>query len=270
MLAFWAAAPLAAQTLNEGGVVDAASFKPVLSRGGIGSLFGVDLASSTAAAPSIPLPTTLGTAQVLIDGTPAPLYFVSAGQINFQVPFEAPLSGTVSVTVVRGGVTSNAVSVAVAPYAPGIFANPATGEPIVVKQDNSLVTAANPAQPGDVLVIYVTGIGDLLNPPSTGAASLSDPLAAATVAPTVTVGGVATTVYFAGLTPGLVGLGQINIGLPETFPAALREAAGPAEGIAQLVVDFGNGMASAPAVLPIVDGPLVSDAFIEMREILPP
>jgi uncharacterized protein (TIGR03437 family) len=49
-----------------------------------------------------------------------------------------------------------------------IFVNPSTGEPIVQRHaDGSLITAQNPAKPGETLVLYVTGIGGLDNPPAT-------------------------------------------------------------------------------------------------------
>lgn len=49
-----------------------------------------------------------------------------------------------------------------------IFVNPSTGEPIVRRHaDGSLITAQNPAKTGETLVLYVTGIGGLDNPPAT-------------------------------------------------------------------------------------------------------
>jgi uncharacterized protein (TIGR03437 family) len=76
-----------------------------------------------------------------------------------------------------------------------IFVNPSTGEPIVQRHaDGSLITAQNPAKPGETLVLYVTGIGGLDNPPAT-----DSPLAMATTTPTVLIGVVEATVLFAGL-----------------------------------------------------------------------
>ena len=63
----------------------------------------------------------------------------------------------------------------------------------------------------------MTGIGDVSNPPPSGTASPASPLAAANLTPTVTVGGAPSQVFFAGLAPFFVGLGQVNIQLPSQF-----------------------------------------------------
>ena len=228
--------------VNAGGVVDAAGFRPLLSRGSIASIFGLDLASSTAGATSAPLPVDLSGTQVLVDGVPAPLFFVSQNQINFQVPFEATLEGTAQLAVSADTGASSAVAVTLAPYAPSVFANPATGEPIITQADNSLVNAQAPARGGDVLVVYLTGVGELDNPPASGAASGAAPLARALTAPTVTVGGAQAEVLFAGLTPGFVGLAQLNIRLPDQLPGTGSTAT--------MVVDFA-GRSGAPVELRI-------------------
>jgi uncharacterized protein (TIGR03437 family) len=229
-------------TINTGGIVDAASFQPGLARGGIASLFGTSLSSQTEAAAQTPLPTSLAGARVLVDGVPAPLFFVSPNQINFQMPFEAPRDGVAQVSVENAGVRSATAPAVLAPYGPAVFANPATGEPIATRPDGSLITAAAPAQPGDALILYVTGIGDLNNSPASGAPAAADPLSQALVLPQVTVAGVPVHVFFAGLTPEFVGLGQINIQLP-------AELAGGG-GTASVVIDF-DGQTSTPVDLPV-------------------
>jgi hypothetical protein len=100
-------------------------------------------------------------------------------------------------------------------------------------------------------------VGNLNHLPVTGAASPASPLSQAVDLPTVTVGGAAASVSFAGLTPGMVGLVQINIQLPSTYPAGSS---------LPLVVSFAG--AAAPAVnLPVQGGSgapslvLVSDSF---------
>ena len=228
--------------INAGGVADAASFGPTVAPGGIAALFGVELADGLEAGTDTPLPLELQGARVFVGGWAAPLFFVSAGQINFQVPYEVSSGGTASVVVRRNGVDSVAESVAVNDYAPGLFNNAFTGEPIVVRfADGSLITAANPAQPGDVLILYLTGVGDLTNPPPTGAVALASPLSVSSVTPTVTVGGAQAQVFFAGLTPGLVALVQMNIQLPDVLA--------PGDSL-QLIVDF-DGSASRPVNLPV-------------------
>jgi len=205
--------------ISAAGVVDAAGYLPTLAPGGLASLFGVELAGSTASAASFPLPTTLAGAKVKVNGIDAPLLFVSPTQINFQVPYGTPLGAGVSVVAWLNGQQSLSQPTAVAEFAPAIFVNPSTGEPIVQRHpDGALITAQNPAKPGDTLILYVTGIGGLDNPPPTGAAATTSPLATATATPTVLVGGVEATALFAGLVPGFAGLGQINIVLPPSLP----------------------------------------------------
>jgi uncharacterized protein (TIGR03437 family) len=149
------------------------------------------------------------------------LIYVSPTQINFQVPFESPIIGSVPVIVTRDGIPSASQSAVMAEYAPGLFTyarNATTLDPIIVHLDNRLVTPADPASTNEFLIIYATGVGTFDNPAVTGAASPASPLASAKVLPTVSVGGAPVQVLFAGLTPGFVGLVQINIKLPATLP----------------------------------------------------
>src|SRR5205085_10230588 len=104
----------------------------------------------------------------------------------------------------------------------GVFSYARTAstlDPIIVHSStNQLVTPSNPAQPNEFLVVYATGVGNLVNPPLTGFGALSAPLATAVDTPQVTLGGAPVNVLFAGLTPGFIGLLQINIQLPATLP----------------------------------------------------
>ena len=224
-----------------GGIVNAASFTEVVAAGGIGSIFGERLAGGKETADRVPLPLSMGGAEVFAGGWPAPLFFVSTNQINFQIPFEVGGRSSAEVVVRRDGVESVSVAATLRENAPGVFVNPNTSEPIVIHADDSLVTAANPARAGDVLVVFATGLGGVSNPPPTGSASLASPLARALVLPTVTVGGVASRVLFAGLTPGLVGLAQINIELADILPVGNS---------LEMVVDF-DGSISQPVNLPV-------------------
>ena len=236
--------------INMGGVVNAASGGAVLVPGGLGSIFGVNLAGATVAATSIPLPTVLGGVQVTVNGIPAPILFISVFQINFQIPFGVSLDGPLVIIVIRDGVPSAAENAPVALYAPGFFLNFATGEPFVQRfPDFSLISAANPARAGDILILYFNGVGGLTNPPATGSAAVAAPLSIAQLLPTVTLGGVPQFVSFTGLAPGFVALGQGNIVLSDRLPAALDQK-GNGVTTLPLVMDFG-GSASPPVNLPV-------------------
>ena len=246
--------------ISPGGIVNAASFKAPLARCGLATVFGTNLADTPASATALPLPTTLGGAQVVVNGVAAPLVYVSPGQINFQVPCEMPLNGAVGVYVTNGGGTSPAQSATTAPYAPGVFTYARTVtavDPIIAHLDNSLVTPDKPANPGEILIVYATGVGNLNHMPVTGAASPASPLSAAVDLPSVTVGSATASASFAGLTPGMVGLVQINTQLPSTYPAVsslplVVSFAGAASPAVNLAVQGGSG---APSNV------LVSDSF---------
>ena len=93
----------------------------------------------------------------------------------------------------------------VLPYSPGIF--------VPVYPDGTPVDSKKPAGAGDILVVYANGLGPVSPSVATGAQAPS-PAATTTSSPTVTIGGVNAEVQFSGLTPGLVGLYQINVKIP--------------------------------------------------------
>jgi uncharacterized protein (TIGR03437 family) len=212
----------AAPAFTANAVTNGASFSDGLTRGSVVSIFGSNLASEglTAEAEFVPLPTSLNGVMVAVDSFPAPLWYVSPGQISFQMPWEAPLSGTSSIQVYNGLGVSEPVSVNLSPYAPGVFQySLAAGdtEGVVTHADYSLVTAAKPAVPGEEIVVWMTGFGDVAIVPDTGFAS---PLGATvTTLPAATLAGTNVTVIYAGLTYGAIGLAQVQIKLPGTLPA---------------------------------------------------
>jgi uncharacterized protein (TIGR03437 family) len=162
------------------------------------------------------LPTTLGNAQVIVAGEAVPLLYVSPGQINAVVPFGLNMNTTYSLLIQRDLTLSSPVAINIADAQPGAFLS--SGSAIVEDYRGTaapfLVTPSAPAQAGDFLVIYCAGLG-MTNPPvGDGVASPSSP-PAQTVAPvTVSIGGQNANVAFAGLTPTLVGLYQVNVTMP--------------------------------------------------------
>jgi uncharacterized protein (TIGR03437 family) len=208
--------------INPGGLVGAAGATVSASPGGLASIFGTNLAPGIAFASAIPLPTTLGSVQVLVNGVAAPLIYVSPTQINFQIPYQTPTGTPLQIVVVTNGVSGPALSLTLPPAAPAIFTyqrTPTSTDPVILHANNTLVTPTSPAVPGEVLVIYATGVGQLNNAPATGAAAPTLPLATTVATPVITVGGSAASVQFSGLAPGYVGLLQINVQLPSTLPA---------------------------------------------------
>jgi uncharacterized protein (TIGR03437 family) len=221
-----------------GGVVNGASFTSKVAPGSLFSIFGTDLAMAKQDALAAPLPTSLAGAAVTVGGKPAPLVFVSAGQINAQVPYEAPLGDVVPVVVTVNGQSSPVANVAVMASAPGIFQ---FGEKrAVVQNDDYMVnTTENGAAPNSYVVVYLTGAGPVDNPVATGSTAGSNPISRHKGNVTATINGTMADIAFAGLTPQYIGLTQVNLKIP-----ALPSGTYP------LVVSV-NGQASNTAMITI-------------------
>jgi uncharacterized protein (TIGR03437 family) len=188
----WNISPLQT-TLFTGGVVNAASLTPDIAPGGIISIFGAGLAGSS----------------VTVNGEPASILAALPFQINAQIPSDIP-SGTAILAVTSATGTASA-QVAINPVAPEIF----TLSPIeaaITNQDNTLNSPSNPALRGTSIVIYGTGFGP------TGSSGRLNPVATPL---SVIVGGSQLIPAFAGLTPGAIGLYQVNVALPPAIPPGL-------------------------------------------------
>ncbi len=218
--------PIPAPTITAAGFVNSATFgitgSKGLAPGSIATLFGVQMAEGTASAVSTPLPNSLGGTLLSFGSAVAPMFYVSPNQLNLQVPWETPV-GTVNASLTVGQQTSTS-TVNVVPYAPGIYTLNASGsgQGVVTNLDYTWAApagsipgvTARPASPGGYIVIYCTGLGPVTNPPPTGVGGPGRPATSTTATPVVMIGGVAGTVQFSGLTPGAVGLYQINVQLP--------------------------------------------------------
>jgi uncharacterized protein (TIGR03437 family) len=213
--------------VSPGGVINAGSGAAVtnpVAPGSLVSIFGNELAGGLAQADSIPLSTTLNNVSVTFNNIPAPLLFVSGGQINAQLPWNVlsgGTTGTATVVVTRGSNASTTQTFPVGPFSPGIFA--INNIAVAINPDGSIAAPAgaipgvnsHPAKIGDPggLIILCTGLGAVDSAPANGAAS-TDKLRTATTTPTVMIGGKAATVVFAGLSPQFVGVNQINVSIP--------------------------------------------------------
>lgn len=195
-------------------VTDGASFAGNVSPGSLATVFGTNLAAASASASAVPLPTTLGDVTVAVNGQAVPLLYVSALQINFQLPYQTPL-GHASVVVNNGSVSSARFLFNVTAAAPGIFSSP-TGAPHAAAVNPGVAAndPGHPAAPGSVITVYLTGQGPLDNPVPTGAAAPLTPVSKATLPFSATIAGQDAFVQFLGLTPDYVGLAQANVVVP--------------------------------------------------------
>jgi uncharacterized protein (TIGR03437 family) len=218
-----AACAAAQPTVFTGGVLNGASFTKgqAVAPGAEVAIYGSGLASTTVDHSTVPLSISLGGTSVTFNGVSAPLYFVSDGQVNAQMPWSMT-AGTATIVVTKGGVQSAPVSVSIANVAPGVFSTPAgAGYAIAINADGTLAAPAgaipglitHPAHAGDTLVVYATGLGAVSPADANGAASL-DALRTALITPGVTIGGKSAAVAFAGLTPQFPAINQLNVVVP--------------------------------------------------------
>ncbi len=211
--------------------VSAASFVAErMASESIVAAFGTGMATATASASSVPLPTTLAGTTVRVRDSAgverlAPLFFVSAGQINYQLP-QGTANGATTITISSGDGTVSTGTMQIARVAPGLFAANANGQGLAaalalrVKTDGSqiyeLVSSYDTVQQRYVplpvslgpegeqvyLILYGTGARNFSN--------LANVLAQ--------VGGANTGVTYVGAVEGLVGLDQLNVGpLPRSL-----------------------------------------------------
>jgi uncharacterized protein (TIGR03437 family) len=197
----------AAPVISEGGIVSAASFEPVATAPlEIFSLFGVFPGLTPVSATTLPFSTTLGNVQILIDGEAAPLYYVSANQVNAIFP-AGLFPGPHQVAALYNGVLSGSTTIMMGLANPAPFT--ANGAPIMTYPDGSLVTPSKPAQVGDTLVMWVDGLGLSSVPVQAGAAAPPG-LSPAAEAMSVMINGLPQNVLYAGFSPGSASLYQIN------------------------------------------------------------
>ena len=161
------------------------------------------------------LPKELNSTRVYVLDEPAPLLYVSDGQVNFLVPGDQ-LDGDVTIRVVREGVTGPKVTVTLVDAAPALFQT-AAGYAIAAHVDNSVIAPGSPAQAGEIIVVYACGLGRTQPNPAPGVIPQTAALIQRLSDLKVYLGGTAIdpgSILYAGLTPGSPGLYQINLVLP--------------------------------------------------------
>jgi uncharacterized protein (TIGR03437 family) len=196
-----------------------------------------------------PLPTSLGPVQSLnIGGYPAPLTSVSningVQTVGFQTPCEVPLGSANVVMNVAGG-TTTVTNVTVSEYSVGMFQSQASdGNYYAVAQrvsaDGSFIGPNNPAQRGDIIRVYVTGLGQTSPAIATNTAGTGTQLVNAQIIGGVNNAGV--LVVKAGYLGSQIGYYYVDMQIPpDTTP-------GPYQPIAVAVqlqdgsLLFGNGV----------------------------
>jgi uncharacterized protein (TIGR03437 family) len=208
--------------INPQGIINPTSFSPTgspVAPGDFIRVYGSGLPATLKQALP-PYPPTLNGATVLINGQAVPIYETIPGAIDFLVPY-ATSGPTATIAVQVGAATSNTVTVPVAATAPGILTicTCGSGPGAILHNDGkgTVVSTAAPAVGGEIVSVYLTGLGTISPPVSDGAGGGTNPPSTTVVQPTVLIGGKPATIQFSGMTiyPGLY---QINVTVPPVPP----------------------------------------------------
>lgn len=173
----------------------------------------------------LPIPTTLADIQVLVNGAPAPLFYVSPGQINLPLPTTLPTSGVVDLEIVSRSTSRiyGLTEVSLAAVSPALFTLAGSGRGQLAalnSPDNSVNTASKALVRGQVLTLFGTGEGLVPNGPPDG--SVATGITPTTDRPRIVIGGIDvddSNVLYSGLAPGLAGVWQINVLVPQEVTA---------------------------------------------------
>jgi uncharacterized protein (TIGR03437 family) len=208
-----------------------------LAPGSIAQVNGLNLATANAEALGAPLPTALNGTTVLIGAREAPVFSVSPEVVKIQIPNDLDTGREYSVIVAANGSYTIPDTITLSPVEPGITTDGA-GMVIAQGAGSSLITQQSPAHAGDMIVIFVEGMGATASRVDSGALT-NDPNPVQ-VQPSVTINGEPVQIDYAGLAPGVVGLYQIRLRIAADTPAGDLP-----------VIVTQNGVASNSALLPV-------------------
>ena len=216
-------------------IVNAASFSATqIAPGSYVTILGQNLAGAISQASQVPLPTLLGGVSVTVNGKSAPLLYVSPTQVNAQLPYD--LAGNATLKLTNSVGSTSEVTFPVLRAAPAIYTIAGTNRGVVVNQDGGLNGPEAPELRGNYLVAYVTGLGAVNPAVNAGEAASLTAISRAVQAVSATIGGLDAPVAFAGLTPGFVGLGQVNVQIPANAPRGELPLVFTAESVASNAV----------------------------------
>lgn len=199
--------------VNPGGVLNAASFSTTMAPGSLAAIFGTGLAD--AAHENLfdvsrnAFPPSASGVTVSVNGAPAPLIYVSPGQINLQIPWNTPAGAPVDVKVTRNNVTSNVERVVFFPTAPSVFS---AGGAAILTCFGGVVKA------GAVCTLWGNGFGTKTTAQQDGVPASAAPLPRTINTCGLTVGGIDADVPYCGAAPSLI-IDQLNFVYPSGIAA---------------------------------------------------
>jgi uncharacterized protein (TIGR03437 family) len=212
------------------GIANAASLRPTTTQNGISpgqllTFFGQNLGPAVMV--GLRLDTSglvtnlLAGTRVLFDGVAAPLLYVSASQVTAIVPYSVDGRAITQVQVEFEGRRSNTIALPVVNAAPGLFTADSTGSGLgaILNENGSPNSAANPAAPGSVVVLYLTGEGVTI-PSGVDGRLAAAPLPVPRLPVEATIGGRPAVVLYVGGAPNMVaGITQLNLRIPVDVPS---------------------------------------------------
>ena len=217
------AQPNPTPTISRNGVVNSATYRAQLAPGTLATIFGESLggtsqgtAASFVGRTQDSLPTQINGVRVLIfnsDGLflgEAPITYLGASQINFQMLFEVAGLAVVQVAVDNAGALSASQRVQITGTAPGIFTF-GQDRAVATNGDGTLNTTDNPVRRRRVLTVFMTGQGPVAPALASGKAAGTNPLVLAPLRAVAFVAGHEAVIDFIGMAPGLVGVLQLNM-----------------------------------------------------------
>ncbi len=196
------------------------------SPGGLATLSGSGFTTQAPqSAASIPVPTTLAGVQVTVNGHVAPLMMVSSAQVNFQCPV-LPSGSPLTITLQAENSSEYSLQSVMQAASPGLFSMDTTRQGLItIAGTNEIAMPKNngvpgrPASRGEILTIFVSGLGQTLDNIPPGTMAPHDRWVPLSNTIKIVVGGLEIDPLFSGLAPGTVGLYQVNAKLPPGVPA---------------------------------------------------
>ena len=217
--------------------VNGASYRPGWTPGSLGTIFGVGLSEVVGivlgGAP--PFPTTLEGVRVFVSGEPSPILAISningQEQVSIQVPFGLS-PGPTTVMVENNGSTASFTGVPLTAVQPGLFEINVEGGGVVaaLHADFNLVTPANPARPGEVILLFVTGLGPTETPLMTNQVG-PIPAVSTIVHPVVGIDDEGAEVLGSYYAPNLLTVFQINFKVLRNAQSGNRKISVVADGV---------------------------------------
>jgi uncharacterized protein (TIGR03437 family) len=237
-------------------VLNAASYAPFtagVSAGEVITLAGQNLANKAQSATTLPFPNTLANnVQVTVNGLPAPLISVSQTSVSFLVPYAVGSSSLASIQVSVGGTLSNTVTLPVNMTTPGLFTfqQNGIGDAAALHADYTFVNSSSPAQPGETIQLFLTGLGAVYPMVQDGAVGPSSTFSLATNTITAFINGESATVGYQGLAPGEGGLYQLNVTVPSDLTSGTyyMDVAGPDSYASEATIAVGTPTSTSAVV----------------------